>query len=118
MDGKNGNKVGAVLGVEVIEVGGVLEVVGQDGAVLYHVIGDDIVAVFLNIKGDILGGEDLLGYGKDLGVGGGGGGYGDGLAGDGGIIKVGVIAVTGVFHDGNWRKQRRNPPAPAHPWLD
>ena len=34
-------------------------------------------------------------------MGGGGGGYGDGLAGDGGVIKIGVIAVTGVFHDGN-----------------
>ena len=35
MEGKNGNKVGAVLGVEVIEVGGVLEVVGQDLSLIH-----------------------------------------------------------------------------------
>ena len=51
MDGKNRNDVSAVFGVEVIEVRGVLEVVGQDGAVLYNIIGDNIVAVLLDIQG-------------------------------------------------------------------
>ena len=50
MDRENRNDVSAVFGVEVIEVRGVLEVVGQDGAVLYNIIGDNIVAVLLDIR--------------------------------------------------------------------
>lgn len=50
MDRENRNDVSAVFGIEVIEVRGVLEVVGQDGAVLYNIIGDNIVAVLLDIQ--------------------------------------------------------------------
>ena len=61
MDRENRNDVSAVFGVEVIEVRGVLEVVGQDGAVLYNIIGDNIVAVLLDIQGDVLRGQNFLG---------------------------------------------------------
>ena len=69
MDGGDGDDVGAVFGVEVIEVGEMLEVVGVHGAVLHHVVGNHIVAVFLNVEGDVLGGENVLGNGKDLSMG-------------------------------------------------
>ena len=49
MDRENRNDVSAVFGVEVIEVRGVLEVVGQDGAVLYNIIGDNIVAARISL---------------------------------------------------------------------
>ena len=39
MDRENRNDVSAVFGVEVIEVRGVLEVVGQNGAILYNIMG-------------------------------------------------------------------------------
>ena len=101
MDGKNRNDVSAVFGVEVIEVRGVLEVVGQDGAVLYNIIGDNIVAVLLDIQGDVLRGQDLLGNGQNLGVGSGGSGNGDSLTGQSSVIEVGIIAIAGVFYNGD-----------------
>ncbi len=51
MNGGDRNNVCVVLGVEVIEIGRVLEVVCKNGAVLYHIIGNNIVAVFLNVEG-------------------------------------------------------------------
>lgn len=91
----------AVFGVEVIEVRGVLEVVGQDGAVLYNIIGDNIVAVLLDIQGDVLRGQDFLGNSQDLSVGSGGSGNGDSLTGQSGVIEVGIIAIAGVFYNRN-----------------
>ena len=57
----------------------VLEVVGVDFAVLYHVIGHHVVAVFLHLQGPAVLGQDLGGGLQDFGVGGGGGGHGDDL---------------------------------------
>ena len=101
MDRENRNDVSAVFGVEVIEVRGVLEVVGQDGAVLYNIIGDNIVAVLLDIQGDVLRGQNFLGNSQDLSVGSGGSGNGDGLTGQSGVIEVGIIAIAGVFYNGD-----------------
>lgn len=102
MDGKNRNDVSAVFGVEVIEVRGVLEVVGQDGAVLYNIIGDNIVAVLLDIQGDVLRGQNFLGNSQDLSAGGAGGsGNGDSLTGQSSVIEVGIIAIAGVFYNGD-----------------
>ena len=101
MDGKNRNDVSAVFGVEVIEVRGVLEVVGQDGAVLYNIIGDNIVAVLLDIQGDVLRGQNFLGNSQDLSVGSGGSGNGDSLTGQSSVIEVGIIAIAGVFYNGD-----------------
>ena len=80
MNGENGNDVGAIFGVEVIEIGGVLEVVGENGAIFYHIIGDNVVAVFLNIQGDVLCSQDILGNSKDLSMRSGRSGHRDGLA--------------------------------------
>ena len=101
MDRENRNDVSAVFGVEVIEVRGVLEVVGQDGAVLYNIIGDNIVAVLLDIQGDVLRGQNFLDNSQDLSVGSGGSGNGDSLTGQSSVIEVGIIAIAGVFYNRN-----------------
>ena len=54
MDGSHGDDVGALLGVEVIEVGRVLEVVCQNGAVFNDVVGNDVIVVGLDVDGDVL----------------------------------------------------------------
>ena len=93
--------MGAVLGVEVLQIGQVLEVVGVHGAVLHHGVGHNVVIVDLNVQGDVLGGQDLLGDLQDLGVGRGGSGHGDGLALQSVVVHGGVIAVGGVLHNGD-----------------
>ena len=60
VDRCHGDDVGTLLSVEVIEVGGVLEVVCENGAVFNNVVGNNIVAVGLDVEGDVLLGEDLL----------------------------------------------------------
>ena len=62
MDGKNGNKVGAVLCVEVIEVRNVLEVVSIDFSAFYYVVRLHIVGEFLDCKSDVLFCKDFLSY--------------------------------------------------------
>ncbi len=52
--------MGAVFGVEVVQIGLMLEVVGVDGAVLDNIVGDDIVVVLLNVQGDVLCGKNFL----------------------------------------------------------
>ena len=92
--------MGAVLGVEVLQIGQVLEVVGVHGAVIHHGVGYHVVVVALDIQCDVLGGQDLLGDFQDLGVGRGGGGDGDGLSLQSLVVHGGVIAVGGVLHHG------------------
>ena len=50
----------AVLGVEVIQIGDMLEVVCINGAVVHNVVRHDIVVVNLNVKRYITGCQDLL----------------------------------------------------------
>ena len=69
VNGSDGDDVGAVFLVEVIKIGGVLEVVGVHGAVLHDGVGHNVVVVGLNVEGDVLFGKDLLGDLEDLGVG-------------------------------------------------
>ena len=93
--------MGAVLVIEVLQIGQVLEVVGVHGAVLHHGVGHNVVIEDLNVQGDVLGSQDLLGDLQDLGVGRGGSGHGDGLALQSVVVHGGVIAVSGVLHHGN-----------------
>ena len=95
--------MGAVLGVEVLQIRQVLEVVGVHGAVIDDGVGHNVVIVDLNVQGDVLGGQDLLSDLQDLGVGRGGSGHGDGLALQRVIVHGGVIAVGGVLHHGDHR---------------
>ena len=97
VNGSDGDDVGAVFLVEVIKIGGVLEVIGVHGAVLHDGVGHNVVVVGLNVEGDVLFGKDLLGDLEDLGVGRGGGGDGDGFAGERGVVDTGVVAVARIL---------------------
>ena len=66
MDGSNGNDVSVLLSVEVVEVRSVLEVVCDAGTVLDNGVGDNVIVVGLDVKGNVLLGEDLLCDLKDL----------------------------------------------------
>ena len=69
-----------LLGVEVLEVGQVLEVVGVDAAVLNEGVGGDVVVDDLDLQCDTLLSQNVLDDLEDLGVGRGGRGDADGLA--------------------------------------
>ena len=71
MDGADGNDVGVLLGVEIVEVGSVLEVICENGAVFNNGVGNYIVVVGLDVEGDVLLGEDVLYDLEDLCVRGG-----------------------------------------------
>ena len=94
--------MGALLGVEVIEVGRVLEVVCQNGAVFNDVVGNDVIVVGLDVEGDVLLCEDLLCDLKDLCVRSGGCCNGDGGACESCIVNAAVEAVGEVVYGGNY----------------
>ena len=94
--------MGALLGIEVIEVGGVLEVVCQNGAVFNDVVGNDVIVVGLNIEGDVLLCEDLLCDLKDLCVRSGGCCDGDSGACESCVVNAAVVAVGEVIYGGNY----------------
>ena len=52
MDRADGNDIGAVFGVEVIEVRNMLEVVGIDFAAVNNVVGLYIIGEFFDVEGD------------------------------------------------------------------
>ena len=89
--------MGALLSVEVIEVGRVLEVVCQNGAVFNDVVGNDVIVVGLDVEGDVLLCEDLLCDLKDLCVRSGGCCNGDGGACESCIVNAAVEAVGEVI---------------------
>ena len=87
MDALDRHQVGALLLVEAVEVGGVLEVVGVDLAVLGGGVGQDVVGELLDLEGPAVLLELLLDRAvQDFGVGGGGGGHGDLLVIGGGLV--------------------------------
>ena len=69
MDASNGDQVGALLLIEVVQVGLMLEVVGVALAILNDGVGDHIVIVLLDVQSDALVGQDLLADLQDLAVG-------------------------------------------------
>ena len=95
MDGRHGNDVSAVFLIEIVEVRGVLEVVGVAFAVFNDIIGDDIIGEYLYLKRDLLCGKEAFGYLKDLGMRCGGSGNGDLGACKGSVVDRGIIAVGG-----------------------
>lgn len=101
MDGSNGNDVSVLLSVEVVEVRSVLEVVCDAGTVLNNGVGDNIIVVGLDVKGNVLLGEDLLCDLKDLCVGCGRCRDGDGAALQRCVINAAVKTVGGVINSGN-----------------
>ena len=60
VDAGNGDQVGALLLIEVVQVGLMLEVVGIALAILNDGVGDHIVIVLLDVQRDALVGQDLL----------------------------------------------------------
>ena len=70
MDLGGADQAGAVLHVEVIQVGDVLEVVGVQGTVLHSLVGEDIVVELPDLQGDPLLGQEVLHHLQNLGVGG------------------------------------------------
>ena len=91
----------ALLSIEVVEVGGMLEVVCIAGAVLNNGIGNYIVVEHLNFKGDILLGEDMLCDLKNLCVRSGGGCNGNGSALQSCVVNAAVEAVSCAVNGGN-----------------
>ncbi len=79
MDARRVHQMGAAALVEVVHVGDVLEVVGQQGAVLHRVVGLDIVVILHDLQGVAVLGHEVLGDLQDLRVGGRGGAHLDGL---------------------------------------
>ena len=71
--------MGAVLGIEGVEVGLMLEVVGVALAVLNHIVGNHVVGILGDLQGPAVLGEDFTGDLQDFGMRRGGGGDADGL---------------------------------------
>ena len=96
MDRADGHDVGALLGVEVIQIGDMLEVVGVQRTVFDHSVRHNIIIVDLNIQRNVLGSQDLLGNLQDLGVRRGGSGHGNGLTLQRVIIRNAAGAETAM----------------------
>ena len=69
VDASNRDQVGALLLIEVVQVGLMLEVVGVALAILNDGVGDHIVIVLLDVQRNALVGQDLLADLQDLAVG-------------------------------------------------
>ena len=91
--------MGALLLIEVVQVGLMLEVVGVALAILNDGVGDHIVIVLLDVQRNALVGQDLLADLQDLAVGSGGGSAADSLTVQCVVIDGRIIAVGGVFHN-------------------
>ena len=90
VDGAYADQMGAVLGVEAVQIRGVLEVVGVHLTVFGDEVGLDVVAEFLDLQRDALLSQDVLGDFQNFGVG--RGGSGD--------DQLGAGEVVGAFGGG------------------
>ena len=77
VDQAGGDQIGAVGGVEAVEIGGVLEVVGVQRAVLQRGVGQNVVVIDHDVELDALFGQCGLDKLQQLGVGGGAGADGE-----------------------------------------
>ena len=77
------------------------EVVGEDIAGLHHLVGGHIVGDGDHIQGDVLGSQDVLGDVQHFHMGHGGAAHGDGGAGQGSVVHIGIIAIGGLGHGGH-----------------
>ena len=95
MDGADRDKVGAVFGVEAVEVGLVLEVVCVERAVGQSLVRQDVVIIGDDLEFVAFVGEGLLDLLEDLGVRGGAGADGDDFV----IGRGGGLAAAGTQCD-------------------
>ena len=98
VDARRVHQMGAAALVEVVHVGDVLEVVGQQGAVLHGVVGLDVVVILHDLQGVAVLGHEVLGDLQDLRVGGRGGAHLDGLV-------AAAIAAAGGQHQSENQSQ-------------
>ena len=82
MDLSHADQMGAMLGVEVVHVGDVLEVVGIIFAGLHRLVGNVVVVILHDLQGDALLSQDGRHLFQNFRVGSGGGAHleGDGIA--------------------------------------
>ena len=99
VDAGNRHQMGALFGVEVVQIRLMLEVVGIALTVLDDVVGDHIVVVLLNIQRDALGGRISLQTSRTSQWGSRGSSAADGLAVQSVVVDGGIIAVGGVLHN-------------------
>ena len=100
MDGADRDEVGAVLGVEAVKIGLVLEVVCVERAVGQSLVRQDVVVIGDDLELVAFVGEGLLDLLEDLGVRGGAGADGDDFViGRGGVLVVGGLAAAGTQCD-------------------
>ena len=100
MDGGHGDQIGALLFIEVVQIGGVLEVVGVDFAAVHHQIGLHIVLKLGDLQRPALFGKKLCGFGEDLRVGRGRSGHGDGAFFRYGFRGLGTGGCTALYYQG------------------
>ena len=99
MDARHAYQMGAPLGVEVVQIGHMLEVVGVLVSVLHGGVGHHVVGVFIHHQLNALLFQDVHALLENLGVGGGGGGHAElhglGGAGRSGILGGGIGGIGG-----------------------
>ena len=100
MDGGHGDQIGALLFIEVVQIGGVLEVVGVDFAAVHHQIGLHIVLKLGDLQRPALFGQELCGLCQDLRVGRGRSGHGDGAFFRYGFRDLGTGGCAALYHQG------------------
>lgn len=100
MDGADGDEVGTILGVEAVEVGFVLEVVGVERAVGQSLVRQDVVVIGDDLELVAFVGEGLLDLLEDLGVRGGAGADGDDFViGSGSLLVISGLVAAGAQRD-------------------
>ena len=111
------HQVGAILSVEVVQIGDVLEVVGVNAAVLHRGVGLDVVGKLHDLQVDSLLRQQFLHHGQDLGVGSGRGAHlqggalqGAGLGGGGRGVSVCGGGVGGTKGGGIPKSEHKKTP--------
>ena len=100
MDGGHGHQVGTLLFIEIVQIGGVLEIVGVDFAAVYNQVGLHIVLKLGDLQRPALFGKKLCGFGEDLRVGRGRSGHGDGALGLYGFRNLGTGGCAALYYQG------------------
>ena len=94
----NRNDVRAVVFVEIIKVGGVLEVVCVAFAAFDNVVRDNVIGKGFDFKRDVLFGKNFLCFFKNFRVGSGRSGDCDFRSGKGSLVNRGVKSVCGIVN--------------------
>ena len=100
VDGGHGHQIGALLFIEVVQIGGVLEVVGVDFAAVYNQVGLHIVFKLGDLQRPALFGKKLCGLCQNFRVGRGRSGHGDGALGLYGFCGLGTGGCAALNDQG------------------